>query len=75
MKIMKCKRVLAVLMTAAMTLSLAACGSNSGRDSKKTEKEDKTYTVGVCQLVQYDALDAVLQGLLEAVVENLGGSV
>ena len=72
---MKCKRVLAVLMTAAMTLSLAACGSNSGSDSKKTEKEDKTYTVGVCQLVQHDALDAATQGFQDALEEKLGDKV
>ena len=31
-----------------------------------------TYTVGICQLVQHDALDAATQGFKDAIVEALG---
>ena len=73
---MKSKKVLAALMTAAMTLSLAACGSSgSGSDSKESKDEDKTYVVGVCQLVQHDALDAATQGFQDALEEKLGDKV
>lgn len=44
----KLKKLLAVASVAAMTLSLCACGG----------KKDDTYTVGICQLVQHEALDA-----------------
>ncbi len=73
---MKSKKVLAALMTAAMTLSLAACGSSgSGSDSKESKDDDKTYVVGVCQLVQHDALDAATQGFQDALEEKLGDKV
>ena len=37
--------------------------------------EGKTYTVGVCQLVQHEALDAATQGFVDALTEELGGAV
>ena len=37
--------------------------------------EGKTYTVGVCQLVQHDALDAATQGFCDALKEALGDAV
>lgn len=73
---MKSKKVLATLMTVAMTLSLAACGSSgSGNDSKKADNDNKTYEVRVCQLVQHDALDAATQGFQDALEEKLGDKV
>lgn len=35
----------------------------------------ESYTVGICQLVQHDALDAATQGFKDALVEALGDSV
>ena len=35
----------------------------------------KTYTVGVCQLVQHEALDAATQGFVDALKEALGDAV
>ena len=37
--------------------------------------EGKTYTVGVCQLVQHEALDAATQGFVDALTEELGDTV
>ena len=37
--------------------------------------EGKTYTVGVCQLVQHEALDAATQGFVDALTEELGDAV
>ena len=37
--------------------------------------DGKTYTVGVCQLVQHDALDAATQGFVDALTEALGDAV
>ena len=57
------KKVLAAITTAAMVLSLAACGS-----SDKSE----VYKIGICQLVQHDALDAATQGFQDALIEEFG---
>ena len=50
---MKSKKILAVLMAAGMTLSLAACGSDKKSEDKKvevTKAEDlKDLTIGVQQ--------------------------
>lgn len=37
--------------------------------------EGQTYTVGVCQLVTHDALDAATQGFMDALTEELGDAV
>lgn len=56
------KKLLAVASVAAMSLSLCACGGS---------KSD-TYTVGICQLVQHDALDAATKGFKDALIEEFG---
>ena len=38
-------------------------------------ESSKTYTVGVCQLVQHEALDAATQGFVDALTEALGDAV
>lgn len=48
-----------------MMLSLAACGSNAGTDAE-------TYNIGICQLVQHDALDKATEGFQTALEETLG---
>lgn len=65
------KKALALVMAAAMTLSLAACGGSG--DSAKESSE--SYNVGICQLVQHPALDAATEGFKEAITEELGDSV
>lgn len=57
------KALCLILAAAAMlccALSLTSC------DSKKT------YTVGICQLVRHDALDAATQGFKDALIKELG---
>ena len=71
------KRFLAALMCGAMALSLTACGS--GGEQPKDEgvtppaegqtTEGKTFNVGVCQLVQHEALDAATQGFQDRLTE------
>ena len=36
---------------------------------------DKTYTIGICQLVQHNALDAATKGFKDALTEKLGDKV
>lgn len=57
--------ILAAVLTAALTVT--SCVSLTSCSGKKD-----TYTVGICQLVQHDALDAATQGFKEALVEKLG---
>lgn len=59
------KQVMAVALSAALAGSIV--GMNVGAE--------ETYTVGICQLVEHDALDAATQGFKDALVEELGDAV
>lgn len=59
------KKFLAIILTAVMSLGLVACSNSSNGDGK-------TYKVGICQLVQHEALDAATQGFKDALTEELG---
>lgn len=58
------KKFLAIILAAVMSLGLVACGNSSS--------DKKTYNVGICQLVQHEALDAATQGFKDALTEELG---
>ena len=63
------KKVLALALGAALTVtSLTACGSGSKKSSVK-------YNIGICQLVQHEALDAATKGFKDALKEKLGDDV
>ena len=65
------KKLISLALAAVMALSLVACGSgNKGKDTG-----DKTYKVGVVQLVQHEALDAATKGFTDALKEALGDKV
>ena len=64
---MKMKKIVSILMVLAMVLSMAACSSEPAADD--------AYTVGICQLVQHEALDAATLGFKEALSEKLGDKV
>lgn len=75
------KKLLSIMMAAAMVISLAACGSSAGSDSGTDTKEAEdsseessgdSYTIGICQLVQHDALDAATEGFKDALTELCG---
>ena len=61
------KQVLSVILSAAVAGSIV--GMNV------CAEEAETYTVGICQLVQHDALDAATQGFKDALTEELGDVV
>ena len=84
------RKLLAVSMSLAMLASMSACGSAgkttegnatinneevpaSASDSSKTD--DKKYIVGICQLVQHQALDAATKGFKDALTEEFGDKV
>ena len=58
------KKFVAFLIAALMLLSVPALAES-----------EKTYTVGICQLVQHVALDAATQGFKDALTEKLGDKV
>ena len=64
------KKLISILLAACLLLALAACGGNNVGGT-----QDKTYVVGVCQLVQHDALDAATRGFEEALKAELGDAV
>ncbi len=71
------KKKLSVLaLTAAMALTLAACGNpNPPAESGNSDADGRRYTVGICQLAPHDALDAATQGFKDALTEALGDAV
>ena len=60
------KKFVAMLLALVMVFALCACGSNGDK------AENKHYTVGICQLVQHDALDAATKGFRDAITDALG---
>ena len=71
----KSKKVLAVLLAAlTMSFALVGCGgsSSSSEASGSSSKADegKVYNIGICQLVQHDALDAATKGFKDKLTES-----
>ncbi len=66
-------------LSGAAALTLAGCSSTSSDSSTGSDEEAGTsYTVGICQLVQHDALDSATEGFqtkLSELVEADGMSV
>ena len=63
------KRVLAVILGAVMTMSLAACGSS---DAGKTSSNDseKSYTIGISQFAEHGSLDNCREGFLKGLEDE-----
>ena len=57
------KKILAIMIALVLALSFAAVA------------EEKTYNIGICQLVQHVALDDATQGFKDALTEKLGDKV
>ena len=79
------KKLLALTLAALMVMSLAACGGSKEEPAAETPAETEqtetqepaaeTYKVGICQLVQHEALDAATQGFIDALNEKLPSQV
>ena len=66
------KKIIAVMCAALMLLSLAACGTAA---EETTPDGGKIYNIGICQLVQHEALDAATEGFKQALVDEFGENV
>ncbi|MDO4329466.1 MAG: ABC transporter substrate-binding protein [Lachnospiraceae bacterium] len=61
--------------TEAATTAAAAEETSAEADTTEAAADGQTYNVGICQLVQHDALDAATKGFKDALVEELGDAV
>lgn len=61
------KKIIALVLAAVLVLGMASAVT--------AKAEEKTYTVGICQLVQHAALDAATEGFMDALTEKLGDNV
>lgn len=71
------KKMVAAAVSVMMVGSmLTACGSSdtkeTGSETSETSADAEVYQIGICQLVQHDALDAATKGFKEALIEKLG---
>lgn len=53
----------------------AATEEAATADTTDAAADDTTYTIGICQLVQHEALDAATEGFKDALTEALGDKV
>lgn len=58
------KKIVSILTATALVASLTGCGSN-GSSSKK-------YNIGICQLMEHEALDAATKGFKDTLTKKLG---
>ena len=58
------KKLIAMILVLTLCLSMAACGGEGG-------SANADFTVGVCQLMKHDALDAATKGFVEALTEEI----
>lgn len=71
--LLKMKRSSTLKRISSLALALlmcALCFAGCGED-----KKDGSYTIGICQLVQHDALDAATNGFMQALKDKLGDKV
>jgi len=83
------KKILVLILSMVMAMGLISCGTTSTESTTdttattsttdtatdSTTTDSKTYTIGICQLVQHEALDAATQGFKDALTEKLGDKV
>lgn len=81
------KKITSVLLSCMLAgMALTACGGTApttapaaepaatAADAGSTES-DKVYSIGICQLVEHEALDAATKGFKDALTEKLGDKV
>lgn len=69
---MRSKNILAAMAAAAIAVTATACTSTDNSSTSGDPANGKVYNIGICQLVQHDALDAATNGFKAVLVEKLG---
>ena len=59
----------------AATEAAAPAEAGSAAETETAAADGDTYLIGICQLVQHEALDAATQGFKDALTEKLGDKV
>ena len=86
MKKINRRSFLAAAGLTAAALALTACGGSASSAASSTASsvastaasaaaDGKSYTIGICQLVEHAALDAATQGFEDALTEQFGDNV
>ena len=71
----KIKRIIAAGLCLSMVFAATACSKSDNSAAGGSASGDKTYNVGICQLVEHAALDAATKGFKDALTEKLGDKV
>ena len=58
------KKIISLILITAMVLTACICFSSCN--------EQKTYTIGICQIQPHVALDAATQGFKDALIKEFG---
>lgn len=73
------KKLLVILLSLLMVLTLSACSNNGGSDETDGGDEgsetSEVIRVGVVQLVQHPALDAATQGFVDVLTKEFGNDI
>lgn len=79
------KKIISIMLALCLAAALVGCGgaasstpaasTPAGEPAAGAPADGASYTVGICQLVQHDALDAATEGFKDALTEALGSAV
>jgi putative ABC transport system substrate-binding protein len=72
---MNIKKLSSAVIALALSASALAGCAGGGTETKESAAGEKTYKIGLCQLVQHDALDKATKGFEDALKEKLGDNV
>ena len=72
---MNAKKLISLLLAIVMVMAIAVSAVACNKTEDDANDENKTYTVGICQLIQHPALDAATQGFKDALKAELGDKV
>ncbi len=64
------KKLMALMLCLVMVFAMAGCGNTNETEATDATMAD-TFTVGVCQLMVHDSLDAATKGFVDALTEKM----
>ena len=64
------KKIIAMLLTVLMVITLGACSSNESTSSTSTDSSPNTYKVGILQLMTHGSLDEAREGMKDYLKEH-----
>ena len=65
------KRILSLILALALTVGVMLTATSCGEPEIKINPDKQEYVVGICQLIQHDALDAATQGFKDGLTAAL----